>query len=40
MKITSDTFPSFAVIFTKGNNFCDFLFAFLRDKPFENGVFF
>ena len=27
------TFPCFSTIFTKGNNFCDFLFAFLMLKP-------
>ena len=39
-KVNGYTSVFFPCILTKGNNFCDILFAFLDDKTFPEGVFF
>ena len=33
-----DTAPRFSMAFTKGENFCDFLFASLANKDLSKGV--
>ena len=31
--------PSFSTMFSKGDNFCDFLFAYLEDEVFPKGFY-
>ena len=33
------TLPLFSIIFTKGNSSRDFMFAFLDDRPSQNGIY-